>query len=405
MKSGFENIILLLKLLLTVKTSRSLWLAIPFFVALGSLSLFAAPPAVEALAKELKNLSSLADKIAALTSAASGQSAEVKAELGAALITSLPASEQQQAATTVAQTLTSMTDAPADVPKLASLITAKLPPGLAPQLAPSIIAGAALTNPAQLPQITSAVIVTNQNTINHAADIAGAVTKAAPLTVASSIATAIGAAFSENPALVDKAPQIAASMTSNILPKGTGDLIRTEVSNTVAALTVLLPGSIDNNQSVISRIGAQVAAIISAQSPDLATAIVGVTTTTLKSAAGSSDISTVVTDFGNAFKSSVTDTTIKQQLDTVVTQVNSGNSPYQPITTTSNPQQQTQQQQQQQQTQQQQTQQQQTQQQQQQTPQPTQVTTNPPAWTGNPTAVWNPSTGSLNTAETNVVNK
>ena len=156
---------------------------------------------------------------------------------------------------------------------------------------------------------------------------------------------------------------------------------------------------------MISRIGAQVAAIISAQSPDLATAIVGVTTTTLKSAAGSSDISTVVTDFGNAFKSSVTDTTIKQQLDTVVTQVNSGNSPYQPITTTSNPQQQTQQQQQQQQTQQQQTQQQQTQQQQQQTPQPTQVTTNPPAWTGNPTAVWNPSTGSLNTAETNVVNK
>ena len=290
-----------------------------------ALPVVAAPAQLSELQTQLNGLSSIESKLEFLKTSVRGQSLETKAALGAAIIQSAPANTQKDVARRVAQILASLEDGSSDTAKLAGLLASKLPRNLAGSLAGSIAIGAGTSDPQHIPQIAAAVIVAQPGTIAHAGAIAEEITTFAPLAKASSISSAIGAMFAEYPSLAEKSPQIAAGITRGILShKGTLEQLRPEVANSVAALTVLLPGSIRSNKDLITNIGKEVAAVIYQKYSGMATTIVGITSATLKSAAGSSDITSVLNNFRDAFKDAIADPIIQGKLDVVVSQVDSG---------------------------------------------------------------------------------
>lgn len=285
----------------------------------------AAPAKLSELKTQLSSLSSTESQLEFLKTSLLGQNLEDKATLGASIILAAPAETQKEIARSVAQILAGLKDTSSDTPKLASLLAHKLPSNLAASLAGSIAIGAGNSDPQHLPQITAAVILSQSATIDHAGPIAEEVTASAPLEKANLIASAIGAQFADNPKLVEKAPQIAAGITRAIVSKpGSVEDIRSEAANSIAALTVLLPGSIRSNQELIAKIGQEVATVIAKDHPGLATTIVGITSAALKAAAGTSDIAPVLDDFRDAFKSQISDPVIQGKLDKVVTDVNTG---------------------------------------------------------------------------------
>ena len=290
-----------------------------------AVALPAAPADLSELKTQLSSLPSIENKLAFLKTALLGQSLESKAALGASIIQSAPAATQKEVARNVAQILAGLKDGTSNTPKLASLLTKALPRNLAASLAGSIAIGAGSSDPQHLPQITAAVIVARPSTIDQAGPIAQEVTAFAPLEKANLIASAIGAEFANYPQLVEKAPQIAADITLAIVSKnGTVDQIRSETANSVAALAVLLPGSISSNQELITNIGKEVATAIAAAHPELATTIVGITSAALKSAAGSSDITATLDGFRDAFINKISDPVIQDKLAKVVSDVTAG---------------------------------------------------------------------------------
>jgi len=299
----------------------SLWI----FCAVA-LPAVAAPAGLSELKTHLNGLPSIESKLEFLKTGLLGQTNEVKATLGAALIQSAPAANQKEVAKRVAEILAGLKDGSSNTAKLIGLLTSKLPQNLAPSLAGSIAIGAGKSDPQHLPQFTAAVIVSQSSTIDHAGPIAEEVTASAPLDMGSRIASAIGAAFVDNPQLVKQAPQIAADITIALLPKGTTEQTRPEIANSVAALIVLLPGSISSNKDLITSVGKAVAAVIANSHSGMATTIVGITSAALKSAAGSSDISSVLNNFQAAFADAIDDPIIKDKLAKVVSQINAGTS-------------------------------------------------------------------------------
>jgi len=285
-----------------------------------------APVSLSALKTQLAAISTTENKLEFLKTALRGQSIEVKATLGAAVIKSVPADTQKDVAGQVAQILVGLKDGVADMPKLAGLLTSKLPSDMARTVAGRIAIGAGNSDPQQLAQITAAVIVSQSGTIDRAGAIAEEVTASSPLANASSIASAIGAEFAEHPRLAKEAPQIAAGITRAIMDKGTAEQVRPEIANSVAALTVLLPGSVRSNSELITQIGREVSAVIGATHPGLATTIVGITAAALKSAAGSANITEVLDSFRDTFKNNITDPVINSKLDTVVNEIELGTS-------------------------------------------------------------------------------
>lgn len=281
---------------------------------------------VSDLNAQLAALPSLSEKLDFLKSNMKGQSLATNAALGASIIQSAPVNTQKEVAGKVAEILAGLYGETTETPKLMGLLVRKLSSRVAESVAEDIIFGAAKSVPQLLPQITAAIIVSQSGLLKQAGTIAGDVTSSAPLSSASSIASAIGFAFAENPRLAEQAPDIAADIIRAILPKGTLEQTRPEVANSVAALAVLLPGSIRSNDSMITHIGMEVAGVIADKNSGMATTIVGITSATLKSAAGSADITTVLDNFAQAFKSSIPDPIIQGKLDTLVTQINSGNS-------------------------------------------------------------------------------
>jgi len=305
--------------------SHSKLLAISCLWLVSAVMLPTAQASLSELKAQLASRSTIESKQDFLKTALPGQRLEVKAALGADLIASAPANTQLQVARNVAQILASLKDSPSDTPKLIGMLTHKLPANLAPSLAGAIAIGAGNSEPQSLARITAAVIVAQSSTIDHAGTIAEEVTASAPLSSASVIASAIGAAFADNPQLANKAPEIAADITRAILSKqGTVDQLRREIADSVAALTVLLPGSVRSNQNLIVSIGKAVAAVISSTQPGMATTIVGITSAALKSAAGTADIAPVLDGFTDAFKDSINDPIIQAKLDKVVSDINLG---------------------------------------------------------------------------------
>ncbi|MEI8233459.1 MAG: hypothetical protein WCH57_02100 [Verrucomicrobiota bacterium] len=277
---------------------------------------------VSAITAQLATISSLDGKLTVLQNTATGLSDNDKAALGAALIQSVAPADQKEAARRVAQILATGS---ADTAIFAALLANDLPASLASSLAGSIVIGASQTDPVHLPQITAAVINANSATIANAPGIAGEVTAAAPLSRASAIASAIGISLAGNDTLTKEAPLIATSMTREIIAKG-GDITQLgkQVSDTIAALTVLLPGSVASNQALIVEIGRDVAAVISDQYSSLAPAIVGVTASALRAAAGGVDVSSVINSFSATFGDAISDPTIKTQITSITTAVNQG---------------------------------------------------------------------------------
>ncbi len=271
--------------------------------------------------------SNLEGQLQSLKTSAQGQTLEAKAALGAALIKSASPENQKEVAGRVAQLLAGIKDDFSDNATLAGLLAKKLPGRVAASVAGSIAIGAGAGDPAQLPQITAAVIASQSATIDQAGAIAQEVTASAPLSQASSIASAIGAMFAEHPRLANKSPEIAAGITRALLAKEASlPEIRSELANSIAALTVLLPGSISSNKNLIIKIGREVATLIAKDFPGLATTIVGITGGALQSAAGSDDISTVLDGFEDEFKSRIDDPIIKEKLDKVISEIRSGTS-------------------------------------------------------------------------------
>jgi len=293
-------------------------LGVAALLATGSASLRAADlPAVTA---QLAAINTLDGKLAFLKQAA-GLSEKEKATLGASVIESVAPADQKAAAVKVALTLSA---GERNTARFAALLTNALPSRLGASLAGSIAIGAGQADPTHLPQIAAAVIVANSATIANAAAIAGEVTTAAPLSITGEIASAIGSTFSQHHNLAQKAPEIAASMTSAIVTKGTQDQVRPQVANTVAALTALLPGSVSDNKALIVSIGKAVAAVIAPKYPGLATTVVGVTSAALKAAAGTADIGSVLTSFSDTFRDAISDPVIQGKLSAVVADVNQG---------------------------------------------------------------------------------
>jgi hypothetical protein len=291
----------------------------------SAVALTAAPAKFSELKSQLSSLPSIENKLEFLKTALLGQSLENKATLGASIIQSAPPEKQKEIARNVAQILAGLKDGPTDTPQLATLLTNKLPHNLAGSLAGSIAIGAGNSDPQHLPQITAAVIVAQPATIAQAGLIAEEVTAAAPLEKANLIASAIGAKFVDYPSLVEKAPKIAVGITHGILTHQAGiDQIRKETAHSIAALTVLLPGSIRSNQVMITQIGKEVAAAIATDHPGLATTIVGITSAALKAAAGTADITPVLDGFRDAFKDAISDPVIQGKLDQVVSNVATG---------------------------------------------------------------------------------
>lgn len=284
------------------------------------------PVSLSELKTQLHALSSVDAKLDFLRTALRGQSDEVKAALGAALIERAPADSQKRVANRVGQLFGSFKGSNSSSANLLGMLTAKLPRSLAASLAGTIAIGAGISDPEHLPQITAAVIASQSGTIENAGAIAGEVTASAPLDKATSIASAIGAAFVDHAALAKQAPEIAAAITRSLLPKGTLEQTRPEIANSVAALTVLLPGSIRGNKELITRIGQAVAAVIAERNTGMATTIVGITSAALKSAAGSSEITDVLNSFKDAFSDTINDAIIKDKLTKVVSDINAGTS-------------------------------------------------------------------------------
>lgn len=302
--------------------------------ALCSLCLLATPAVAAApdsaklseLKTQLDGLSTLDKKLEFLKTAARGLSLETKATLGASLIQSTPEASRKEAARRVAQTLTGLQDG-SDAAKLAGLLTGKLPRNMAGSLAGSIAIGAALNDPQHLPQIAAAVIVAQPSTIENAGAIAQEIITAAPLGEASRIASAIGAQFADHRDLVKKAPEIAGGITRGILTQRAPiEQVRPEIAYSIAALAALLPGSVRSNHDLITNIGKAVAEVIYKTHSGVATTVVGITSATLKAAAGSSDISMVLESFRNAFRDIIQDPIIQGKLDQVVTDINEGTS-------------------------------------------------------------------------------
>ena len=161
---------------------------------------------------------------------------------------------------------------------------------------------------------------------SNAAVLAREVTASCPLSDAVEIATVIGKMYESLPALIKQAPEIAAEMTRAIIAKGTIEQTRPVVANSVAALTVLLPGSVSSNKTIITNIGKQVAAVIAEKNSGMATTIVAITSVTLKSVAGPSDITNILEAFAAEFKDAIPDPIIQAKLDTLVSQINLGQS-------------------------------------------------------------------------------
>ena len=304
-----------------ISCSKLLGISALWVFSAVALPAVAAPAPARASRSELKtrleSLSTIASKYEFLKTALIGQSLEDEASLGAFLIQSAPADTQKEVAGQVAQILAGLKGSNSDAAKLAGLLTSKLPPNLAASVAGSIAIGAGASDPQHLPQITAAVIVSQPATQDRAGAIAEEVTASAPLSRASSIASALGEAFVGHPRLADQAPQIAAGITRAILPKGTLEQTRPEVANSVAALAVLLPGSIRANQDRITNIGKAVAAMIADKNTGMATTIVGITSAVLKSAAGSTNIDAVLDSFRDTFKG-IDDPIIQGKLDAVL---------------------------------------------------------------------------------------
>ena len=286
---------------------------------LPSLPLNAAPR--HALPPQFSALRTVAEKLAYLQNNAGSLSLSQKAELGAAIILSVPADQQKAVAGQVARILTPKG---VDPVKLATQLIKALPAELAGALGGSIALGASQTDPSRLPQITAEVIAATPSTIANAPAIAAEVVAASPIDRASAIASAIGATFIDQKALAEKAPQIAASMIGALVQHGTLDQVRSQAAQTVAALTVLLPGNINDNKQQITQVGKDVAAVISAQYPSLAPDIVGMTTEALKTAAGGTNVSPVLTSFADAFSAAIGDTAIKNQITATLTSVERG---------------------------------------------------------------------------------
>ena len=285
----------------------------------------AAPARLSELKTQLNAISSIEGKVEFLKTGLFGQSDEVKSTLGAAIIESASESSRKSVAGQVAQILAGLKNN-SDTTKLIGLLTNKLPRSMAPSVAGSIAIGAGISDPQHLPQFTAAVIVSQSSTIDAAGAIAQEVTASAPLARATSIASAIGAAFADHSRLADKAPEIAAAITRALLPKGTLEQTRPEIADSVAALTILLPGSINGNKELITNIGKAVASVIAQSNTGMATTIVGITSAALKSAAGSSNISDVLEGFERAFADAIADPIIKDKLGRVVSEINAGNS-------------------------------------------------------------------------------
>ena len=298
-------------------------LAVPFLCLFCTASLQAAsaPSQFSELKALLDGRGSLESRLEFLKTALHGQSLEVKAALGAVVIQSSPTKE---VASEVAQLL--VQDTASNTPKLAGLLVGKLPSNLARSLAGSIAIGAGKSDPKRLPQITATVLVAQTATAENAGAIAEEVFAYAPASMASSIASAIGMAFADNPKLVQQAPQIAAGITRALLAKGPDPQIRRELAESIAALTVLLPGSVRSNHDMITEIGKAVAAVIARTRTGLATTIVAVTSATLKAAAGSTNIEPVLVSFRDAFRDAIDDPIIQEKLLTVVSEINAGTS-------------------------------------------------------------------------------
>ena len=141
----------------------SLWI----FCAVA-LPAVAAPAGLSELKTHLNGLPSIESKLEFLKTGLLGQTNEVKATLGAALIQSAPAANQKEVAKRVAEILAGLKDGSSNTAKLIGLLTSKLPQNLAPSLAGSIAIGAGKSDPQHLPQFTAAVIVSQSSTIDHA---------------------------------------------------------------------------------------------------------------------------------------------------------------------------------------------------------------------------------------------
>lgn len=288
---------------------------------LPSLPLVAAAPA--ALPAQFTSLRTVAEKIAYLQNNLGKLSAAQQIQIAAAIIQSAPANQQKAVATQLAHLLAPKGTDPV---KVATQLVKALPANLGASLAGSIALGASQAEPSLIGLVTAAVIQATPATIANAPAIAAAVVSGSPIESSVAVASAIGATFYDNKALAAEAPQIAASMVGALVQLGTIDQVKTPVAQTVAALTALLPGTISENSALITQIGKEVAATISAHYPSLAPAIVGVTTETLKTAAGGSNVNPVLTSFADAFANAIGDTGIKEQIATTLLAVQQGTS-------------------------------------------------------------------------------
>jgi hypothetical protein len=256
--------------------------------------------------------------------------ASARAAIAAAVIQSAPAERRSETAMRVVELLVKQNPRPADSGKFAALVAKDLPKDLAVAVAPAIIMGAGKADSAHLPKITADVILSQSATIRNAAEIARYVVAASPVSRASDIATAIGMAFSSSPQLASEAPEIAAgfarALVAKIPKETTVPEARSALADSVAALVVLLPGSVRSNHNLIVRIGREVAAVIGHTQPGMATTVVGITSAALKSAAGTSDITLVLNDFRDEFKKVIDDPVILAKLDRVTSEIVDGTS-------------------------------------------------------------------------------
>jgi len=246
----------------------------------------------------------------------------------AALVDNIQAAsgdKQKQAARQAGQMIAENVDGKTAAADIVALLNS-LPRPLSGVLAGSIVIGAAQKNPVFLPLFNAAAVTANDTTIAVAPAILSEVTASAPLARASAIATPIGLAYAEHRTLMVQAPQLITAMAKQIIAKkGNAELTATQLADTIAALTVLLPGSDAERLGIIENISRDVAQMLEANKlSHLAPLIVGQLGSTLKAIGGSADTSALVARIGSAFSDSISNRAVKAEIASMVAAVNSG---------------------------------------------------------------------------------
>ncbi len=310
----------------------ALALPTPLFAAPESKDKSAVSAKVADLEKQIDALATVEQKIAFLNDL-KGQEGDTTAQLGAYIISSAPVENQKDVAGQVATALATASGNTPNTAKLMGQLSKDLPPDVASLVASSVAVAAAKAVPEQAPGITAAVIVAQPSTITNAATIAAAVTTAAPLDMASKIATAIGQEYTAHPDLVAQAPQIATEMTNILLGKGNDTQIKTEIGQSVAILTASLPDFTGKNKDTALNISSAVAAVVN-NHPEVGAAIVLYTAEGMQQAspaengtpASTAPVKTTALQFADSFLNQMTDQTLKDNLSNGLTDVLSGKS-------------------------------------------------------------------------------